>query len=188
MRTMQRAISLNRRSSRSGISIRTRTGWFFMIRVQLLICVCSVYSITRYFGWLSSAPDAVHVHQELDIGLGFTQGYEIWVFDSGTFSRAGDGGFINWAFGGCFTANGADVTFTQCWRRQLKIWVCGNQETFTIPINFKVFFYLFYVPQSFIVAAHVCASPQLPVWMFFFFCWYGVSFTREGLELFELTS
>jgi len=60
------------------------------------------------------SPDAVHVHHELDIGLGFTYGYEIWVFDSGTFERAGDGGYINWAFAGCFTQQDADVTFTKC--------------------------------------------------------------------------
>ena len=29
---------------------------------------------------------------QADIGLGFSRGYEIWVFDSGTFSLAGDGG------------------------------------------------------------------------------------------------
>jgi len=62
------------------------------------------------------SPDAVHVHHELDIGLGFTYGYEIWVFDYGTFELAGDGGFINWAFGGCYSRQdgSADVTFTQC--------------------------------------------------------------------------
>ena len=97
-------------------------------------------------GWLSSAPDAVHVHQELNIGLGFTQGYEIWVFDSGTFSRAGDGGFINWAFEGCFTANGADVTFTKCWRRQLKIWMSSMRcirktaQYLSILQSFSTFF------------------------------------------------
>ena len=67
---------------------------------------------------VASASDAVHVHQELDLGklLGFidlTQGYEIWVFDSGTFSLAGDGGYENWAFGGCFTRADTEVNFTQ---------------------------------------------------------------------------
>ena len=57
--------------------------------------------------------------------------------------------------------------------------VCGHQENCTIPINFTVFFYLFYVPQSFVVVH----SPQFGC--FFFFCWYGVSFAREGLELFH---
>lgn len=27
--------------------------------------------------------DAVHAHYELDLLLGFTKGYEIWVFDTG---------------------------------------------------------------------------------------------------------
>ena len=92
-----------------------------MTRIRLIIFVRSnwIFSVTGQFGWLSSAPDAVHLHKELDIGniLGiheFTQGYEIWVFDYGTFSLAGDGEFINWAYGGCYTAQGTDVTFTQC--------------------------------------------------------------------------
>ena len=153
MHTLRKVISLNRRSSPSGISIRTKTGWFFIISIRLIICVRSVwiFSVTAHFDWLPSAPDAVHVHHELDIGLGFTQGYEIWVFDYGNFSRAGDGGFINWAYEGCFTGQGADVTFTKCWRRlqQLKTWnykVCGCQESCTtISINFTLFFFPFYV-------------------------------------------
>ena len=44
--------------------------------------------------------NGVHKHVECDLGLGFTQGYEVWLFDSGDFTRAGDGGFINWAFSG----------------------------------------------------------------------------------------
>ena len=150
MRTMRRANSLNKWSPRSGINIRTKTSWFFIIRVQLLIFVGSVLFVSRYLGWLSSAPDAVHVHQELDIGLGFSQGYEIWVFDSGTFSRAGDGGFINWAFGGCFSENGAHVTFTKCWRRQLETWISMRSSK-----NIYQIYSPFYVPQSFIVAAQV---------------------------------
>ena len=55
--------------------------------------------------------NAIHAHQECDIGLGFTFGYEIFVFEDGTFSNGGDGGYINWAFGGGFTADGNDVTF-----------------------------------------------------------------------------
>ena len=34
------------------------------------------------------------------IGTTLTQGYEIRVFDHGTFHRAGDGGFVNWCFDG----------------------------------------------------------------------------------------
>jgi hypothetical protein len=65
-------------------------------------------SITRL------SPDAVHRHQELDLGLGFTKGYEIWVFDSGTFSLVGDGGFENWGYGGCVSRQDYDLTFTKC--------------------------------------------------------------------------
>ena len=35
--------------------------------------------------------------------MGFTKGYEIYVFDSGTFWLAGDGGYENWAYAGCHT-------------------------------------------------------------------------------------
>lgn len=41
-----------------------------------------------------------HVELELVDGLGTTKGYEVWVFESGTFSLAGDGGFENWCFQG----------------------------------------------------------------------------------------
>jgi len=60
------------------------------------------------------SPDAVHLHYELDIGLGFTQGYEIWVFDYGTFSLAGDGGYENLAYEGCYSGPDINVIFTQC--------------------------------------------------------------------------
>ncbi|KAJ9612273.1 hypothetical protein H2200_003870 [Cladophialophora chaetospira] len=57
-----------------------------------------------------------HTHYELDIGsiLGIihrTQGYEIWVFDSGDFELAGDGGYVNWCFDGDYDRKGNDVTF-----------------------------------------------------------------------------
>jgi hypothetical protein len=55
--------------------------------------------------------DATHAHVELDIGLGFTQGYEVWVFDHGTFNLVGDGGYQNWAIGGLFDGPSSDVTF-----------------------------------------------------------------------------
>ena len=99
-----------------------------MIRLRLITFVCSVriFSITGHFGWLSSAPDNLHVHHEVDIGsiLGydFTQGYEIWVFDSGTFSLAGDGGYENYAVNGCHSGPSGDIVFTPiqsdrtCWR------------------------------------------------------------------------
>jgi hypothetical protein len=45
---------------------------------------------------------ALFTHYELDIsaGLGFTQGYDIAVFDSGTVQLNGDGGYINWCYSG----------------------------------------------------------------------------------------
>jgi hypothetical protein len=49
----------------------------------------------------------------LDIGiLGFTKGYETYVFDSGTFTRAGECGFINWSFAGNFVQNDNVVVFS----------------------------------------------------------------------------
>ena len=54
-----------------------------------------------------------HDHFEFDIGvLGFTKGYETYVFDSGTFTRAGDGGFVNWSFAGNFVQNDNVVVFS----------------------------------------------------------------------------
>ena len=40
-----------------------------------------------------------HVEFDLEAPLG-TMGYEIWIFDYGTFQRAGDGGYLNWAYNG----------------------------------------------------------------------------------------
>jgi hypothetical protein len=40
--------------------------------------------------------------------------YGIWIFESGTFENKGDGGWINWAFQGCFNRNGGHVEFTKC--------------------------------------------------------------------------
>ncbi len=47
--------------------------------------------------------NATHAHYELPLfGFNRTQGYDIYVFDSGFFSRQGDGGFNNWCFAGNF--------------------------------------------------------------------------------------
>jgi hypothetical protein len=54
---------------------------------------------------------ATHAHVEFDIALGFTKGYEIWVFDYGWFELAGDGGYENWAIGGSFDREDSYVTF-----------------------------------------------------------------------------
>ena len=54
-----------------------------------------------------------HDHFEFDIGvLGFTKGYETYVFDSGTFTLAGDGGTMNWLFMGNYMKDGDTVVFS----------------------------------------------------------------------------
>jgi len=56
--------------------------------------------------------DAVHDHYELPTLLGFTKGYEIFVFTSGSFDLAGDRGPSNWDFTrGCIKHNGKHVDF-----------------------------------------------------------------------------
>jgi hypothetical protein len=50
---------------------------------------------------------------ECDIHFHMTQGYEVYVFDTGTFNLAGDGGYINWAFMGNFERQGHFVQFNQ---------------------------------------------------------------------------
>ncbi|EJD44584.1 hypothetical protein AURDEDRAFT_114304, partial [Auricularia subglabra TFB-10046 SS5] len=42
--------------------------------------------------------DWAHTHFEIDIQLGGTIGYEVYVGGSGTFKRKGDGGYINWGW------------------------------------------------------------------------------------------
>ncbi|KAF9022760.1 hypothetical protein BDZ89DRAFT_1137158 [Hymenopellis radicata] len=46
-----------------------------------------------------------HRHQELDIQIGGTIGFEIYTFRSGTFTLMGDGGFTNFAFIGIVTSD-----------------------------------------------------------------------------------
>ncbi|PFH46858.1 hypothetical protein AMATHDRAFT_68961 [Amanita thiersii Skay4041] len=41
-----------------------------------------------------------HSHQEFDVKIGGTIGYEIYWAKSGSFTRIGDGGFLNWAYWG----------------------------------------------------------------------------------------
>jgi hypothetical protein len=45
--------------------------------------------------------------------MGVTFGYNIYVFSSGTFVLAGDGGYENWAFAGNFVRNGNTVKFSE---------------------------------------------------------------------------
>jgi hypothetical protein len=42
--------------------------------------------------------DWIHEHFEVDISLGGTIGYELYMGNSGTFKRNGDGGTINWGY------------------------------------------------------------------------------------------
>ncbi|KIY61616.1 hypothetical protein CYLTODRAFT_362612, partial [Cylindrobasidium torrendii FP15055 ss-10] len=44
--------------------------------------------------------DWYHEHFEVDIQIGGTIGYEVYVAGSGTFKRNGDGGEINWGWNG----------------------------------------------------------------------------------------
>lgn len=41
-----------------------------------------------------------------------TMNYHVYIFKDGTFTHKGDGGFINWAFGGAFKRNGNTVVFS----------------------------------------------------------------------------
>ncbi|KAF9496840.1 hypothetical protein BDN71DRAFT_690673 [Pleurotus eryngii] len=55
-----------------------------------------------------------HRHQEFDVKIGGTIGYEIYNAKSGRFFRKGDGGYLNWAYIGNVlkTENdGKDITF-----------------------------------------------------------------------------
>ena len=53
--------------------------------------------------------DNVKLHLE-DQEYGFAT-YQVWVFESGTFDLKGDGGLINWCFGGSFDRDGKHVEF-----------------------------------------------------------------------------
>ncbi|THV00213.1 hypothetical protein K435DRAFT_719190 [Dendrothele bispora CBS 962.96] len=58
--------------------------------------------------------DWSHSHQEFDIQVGGTIGYEIYAAKSGVFTRIGDGGFLNWAYKGAIINtedDGKKVTF-----------------------------------------------------------------------------
>lgn len=55
--------------------------------------------------------DEIHQHEELDLGIFGTRGYEIFFCKSGDFTRFGDGGFENWCFNGNYVRDGDHVTF-----------------------------------------------------------------------------
>ncbi|RDB15046.1 hypothetical protein Hypma_005457 [Hypsizygus marmoreus] len=55
-----------------------------------------------------------HYHEEFDIKVGGTRGYEIYWFRSGKFTLQGDGGYLNWAYVGNVvwrSGNGKDLVF-----------------------------------------------------------------------------
>lgn len=116
MCTRSRAVSRSRWSNRLCSNTQAKTCWFTTIKIRLSHCVRSVFFLLTWaiYDWLTSAADAFHSHFELGTVLSFTKGYEIWVFDYGTFSLAGDGGYENWAIGGCFSGPPTAVIFTEC--------------------------------------------------------------------------
>ncbi|KAF5354324.1 hypothetical protein D9756_007348 [Leucocoprinus leucothites] len=74
--------------------------------------VCHVKHETQFNG--EKGKDWGHQHQEFDLQIGGTVGYEIYWLRSGTFKRQGDGGYINWAWSGAISGtddNGATVHF-----------------------------------------------------------------------------
>jgi len=74
--------------------------------------ICHTKHETHFDG--VQGKDWEHSHQEFDIKLGGTIGYEIYWFSSGTFKRIGDGGYLNWAFAGVIksqSADGKQITF-----------------------------------------------------------------------------
>ncbi|KAF5356951.1 hypothetical protein D9756_006373 [Leucocoprinus leucothites] len=74
--------------------------------------VCHVKHETNFNG--ERGKDWGHQHQEFDLQIGGTVGYEIYWLRSGTFKRQGDGGYINWAWQGVISGtdnNGATVHF-----------------------------------------------------------------------------
>jgi hypothetical protein len=55
-----------------------------------------------------------HRHEEFKVSFGKTIGYEIYWFKAGTFERQGDGGYLNWSYGGNIASKSKDgktITF-----------------------------------------------------------------------------
>ncbi|KAK1831415.1 hypothetical protein QBC39DRAFT_91480 [Podospora conica] len=46
--------------------------------------------------------DSVYSHYDVDVFPFWKKSYEIWVFKTGKFARANDGGVRNWYFAGCW--------------------------------------------------------------------------------------
>ncbi|KAF9497843.1 hypothetical protein BDN71DRAFT_535967 [Pleurotus eryngii] len=68
--------------------------------------VCHTKHETKFNG--KKGKDWDHRHQEFDIKLGGTVGYEIYNLGSGEFIRKGDGGFLNWAYIGNVASKSGD--------------------------------------------------------------------------------
>lgn len=63
-----------------------KEGAFTQQTVQNLLDAYPTKNVIVYHdqdSYYDLSPDAVHAHYELDLLLGFTKGYEIWVFDTG---------------------------------------------------------------------------------------------------------
>jgi len=76
--------------------------------------ICHTAHTTQWDG--VQGVDWYHAHQEFDIKVGGTIGYEIYGAASGTFLRTGDGGYLNWAYDGHVAStsnNGATVVFSK---------------------------------------------------------------------------
>ncbi|KAF8079373.1 hypothetical protein FPV67DRAFT_115230 [Lyophyllum atratum] len=58
--------------------------------------MCHTKHTTAFDG--KQGVDWGHTHQEFDIKIGGTIGYEIYWVKSGKFTRKGDGGYLNWAY------------------------------------------------------------------------------------------
>ncbi|KDQ24781.1 hypothetical protein PLEOSDRAFT_1107712 [Pleurotus ostreatus PC15] len=68
--------------------------------------VCHTKHETKFDGEKGKEWD--HRHQEFDIKLGGTVGFEIYNLKSGEFIRQGDGGFLNWAYIGNVASKSGD--------------------------------------------------------------------------------
>lgn len=77
----------------------------------------------------SGLVNADHQHVEFALGvLDFTKGYEIYVFDSGIFYRAGDGGYNNWCTEGEFDLydDKMEIVYYDCELAITTLQVCAD--------------------------------------------------------------
>lgn len=76
--------------------------------------MCHTKHTTKFDG--QKGKDWGHRHEEFKVSFGKTIGYEIYYFKSGTFTRQGDGGYLNWAYSGRVKSKSKDgsvVTFSK---------------------------------------------------------------------------